>query len=252
MHLYIGSKLNSFWSLHRWLIMRAIDHQLEETVILLNVENIAQEIAQMSGADMVPVLVDDRQTIWDSLAIAEYLQEKFPDKPIWPANLQTCSHARCLGVEMHPSFTALRGACRMNLGKWYPRKDRGADVATKAARIEHFWLKARQNFGHSTDVLFLDGEFCAVCVIFAPVVTRLDTYDIPVSDQVRIYLDTVLNHPAFVEWRTEAMKATLILEHDEVDKWRLKIYVLTWPKHHQLPALEVQTHVTSTTTIALS
>lgn len=203
MHRYIGSKLNSSWSLRPWLLMRAIDHQIEEAVILLNVENIAQEIAKMSGAGEVPVLVDDGQTISDSLAIAEYLQEKFPDKAIWPANLQACSHARYFGAEMHPSFTAPRGACPMNLGKCYPRKDRGADIATDAARIEHFWLEARQNFGYSTDVPFLDGEFCAADAMFAPVATRLDTYDIPVIDQVRSYLDTVLSYPAFVEWRTE-------------------------------------------------
>ena len=218
MHLYIGNKLYSSWSLRPWLLMRALGLKFDETVIPLNVETTAQAIAKVSGAGKVPVLVDDGQTVWDSLAITEYLQEKFPDKPVWPANPQARTHARCLSAEMHSSFMALRGACPMNLGKHYARKDRGADVATDAARIDHIWLEARQNLGQSTDAPFLYGEFCAADAMFAPVVTRLDTYDIPVSDPARAYMDAVLGHPAFIEWRTAALKEPWIIEQDEVDE----------------------------------
>ena len=218
MHLYIGNKLYSSWSLRPWILMRAFDINFDETVIPLNVETTKEEIAKVSGAGKVPVLVDSGQTIWDSLAIAEYLQEKFPDTPVWPTNPRARTHARCLSAEMHSSFTALRGACPMNLGKRYARTDRGADVAADAARIEQLWTEARKNFGQSTDAPFLYGEFCAADAMYAPVVTRLDTYDIPVSDQTRAYMDAVLGHPAFIEWREAALQETWIIEQDEVDE----------------------------------
>ena len=172
MHLYIGNKNYSSWSLRAWLLLRAFGLDFEETLIPLDEADTAEKIRVVSEAGKVPVLVDHGQTIWDSLAIAEYVHERFPDAGVWPTETQARAHARSSSAEMHSSFVGLRGACPMNLAKRFVRKDRGADVAADVARIQDLWVEARDRFGSNGNGPFLYGAFSAADAMYAPVVTR--------------------------------------------------------------------------------
>ncbi|MEM8976170.1 MAG: glutathione S-transferase family protein [Pseudomonadota bacterium] len=218
MHLYIGNKNYSSWSLRAWLLLRAFDLEFEETLIPLDEEDTAARIHLVSEAGKVPVLVDRGQTIWDSLAIAEYVHELFPDTGIWPADAQARAHARSSSAEMHSSFVGLRGACPMNLAKRFARKDRGADVAADVTRIQDLWIEARDRFGSSSGDPFLYGAFSAADAMYAPVVTRFETYNIEVRQESRAYMDAILNHPAFDEWRNAGLQEAWIIDQDEVDE----------------------------------
>ena len=221
-HLYIGNKLYSSWSLRAWILMRAFDLTFQETVIPLDEADTAANIRALSPAGKVPFLVDDGHLIWDTSAIAEYLHEKFPDKQIWPRNDKARAHARSISAEMHSGYMALRSACPMNLGKRYSRRDRGADVAADVSRIESNWNDARLQYGSASGGAFLYGDFSAADAMYAPVVTRLDTYDFPVNEQSRAYMDAILHHPAYVEWRDAALQETWIIAADEVDEPAIK------------------------------
>ncbi len=117
---------------------------------------------------------------------------------------------------MHAGFTAIRNACPMNLRKQFAYKDRGADVTRDAVRIQQMWVECRRRY--SSEGPFMFGGFSAADAMFAPIVTRFETYSIPVDDDVRAYMDTVLSMPAFLEWKTVGVQEAWVLEHDEVDE----------------------------------
>lgn len=218
MHLYIANKCYSSWSLRPWILLREFDIPFAETIIPLDEPDTAARIQAISAAGRVPVLVDGVVKIWESLAILEYIAERFPDKPVWPRAPAARAHARAISSEMHAGFMALRGACPMNLAKRYHRRDRGPGVAGDVARITAIWQEARGSFGQAAGGDFLYGAFSAADAMYAPVVTRLDTYDVAVSSAARDYMDAVLAHPAFVAWRAAALKEDWIVPSDEVDE----------------------------------
>jgi glutathione S-transferase len=123
--------------------------------------------------------------------------------------------ARSVAAEMHAGFGALRSACPMNLGKRYAARDRGEAVARDVARVTAIWREAREQFGGGP---FLFGGFSAADAMYAPVVTRLDTYAIPVDPVSRAYMDTILGLPAFREWLEAALDEPWVIAHDEVDE----------------------------------
>jgi glutathione S-transferase len=216
MKLYIGNKLYSSWSLRPWILMTALDIPFEETVIPLYVPGSKGQILDVSPGGKVPCLVDGDVTVWESLAIIEYLHERFPQKGVWPADVKARAEARAASNEMHAGFQALRGACPMNLSKRFAPRDLGSDVADNLRRLEGLWSDFRRRHGAGGQFLF--GAFGAADAMFAPVVTRLDTYQVPVSSETRRYMDAVLSHPAFVSWRNAALKETWSLDYYE-DGW---------------------------------
>ena len=224
MHIYIGNKLYSSWSLRGWLLLAAFDIPFEETIILLDEPDTANKIQAVSRAGRVPVLIDGGIIVWESLAIAEYLHDKFPDKEIWPRDGAARAHARAVSSEMHAGFAALRGACPMNLGKRYQRRDRGGDVAADVARIEDLWREARAEFGAQTGEAFLYGKFCAADAMYAPVATRLDTYDFDVQPGTAAYIAAIKQHPAFVAWNAAALQEPWIVPSDEVDEEPVEVF----------------------------
>ncbi len=153
------------------------------------------------------------QAIWESLAIMEFLHERFPDKGVWPRAPAARAHARAIASEMHAGFQALRNVCPMNLAKRFAPRDLGSDVADNVRRLEGMWSDCRRRFAAGGDFLF--GDFCAVDAMYAPVVTRLDTYQVPVATETRQYMNRVLAHPAFVKWRTEALAEPWVIDHYE-------------------------------------
>lgn len=222
MHLTIANKLYSSWSLRPWLAMSVLGIPFDETVIPLYQADTKARILAVSPTGKVPCLTDGDVTVWESLAIIEYLAEKFPEKPVWPRAAKARAHARSAANEMHAGFQALRQACPMNLGKRFARKDRGAEVAANVARLSALWKEARTVFGGKGP--FLYGEFSATDAMFAPVVTRLDTYQIEVDAETRAYMDAVLSHPAFIAWRDAALQEPWHLPHYEEGETPVEIF----------------------------
>lgn len=228
--LVIGNKCHSSWSLRPWLLLKQFGIPFEEVLIPFTDPIDSPEwkgaIAQYTPAGRVPVLVDNGLSVWDSLAIMEYVADRNPDLPIWPRDPSARAIARSISAEMHSGFQALRNACPMNLGKAYAGRDRGERVAKDVARVTAIWRDMRNFFG--TDKAapgpFLFGAFSAADAMFAPVVTRFDTYSLPVDRLMRDYMNAVLATPAFAEWRAAALQETWVVPEDEVDETPIAVY----------------------------
>ncbi len=218
MRLLIGNKCYSSWSLRAWLLLKAMGIAFEEQLVLLDEPGFKDAVfkAAPGSGGTVPTLIDGEIAVWETLAIAEYLHDRFPDAGIWPADPAARAHARAIASEMHAGFSALRVACPMNLGKRYAARDRGEAVARDVSRITGLWRQARERFG--ADGPFLYGDFGAADAMFAPVVTRLDTYAIAVDPVSQAYIDAVLAHPAYRDWLSGALAEPWIVAHDEVDE----------------------------------
>ena len=214
MLLVIANKLYSSWSLRPWILMRALDIAFEEEVIAMDQANSKARMLARGPTGKCPVLINGETTVWESLAIIEYLAEAFPEKQIWPRVAKARAHARAISSEMHAGFQPLRQACPMNLSKRFKPRDFGPDVAASVARIEALWREARGRFGDQAGGPFLYGAFGAADAMYAPVVTRLDTYQIPVAADTRLYMDAILQHPALLDWRRAAV----------AEPWRMPKY----------------------------
>ncbi len=216
--LVIGNKNYSSWSLRPWIAMKVAGIAFDEVVIPLYEPGSREAILQYSPGGKVPVLIDGDQHVWESLAILEYLAEKFPNARLWPADARARGHARVVATEMHAGFQDLRKACPMNL--WLPVKHQPqADgVMDNVRRIDALWNDCRIRFGQGGAFLF--GSFGAADAMYAPVVSRLHTYGLPVSATARGYMDAVLALPAWADWRAAALKETWVMQHNEPD-WPL-------------------------------
>lgn len=218
LHLIIGNKNYSTWSLRPWMAMTMAGIPFHETVIPLDMPDTKDRIAEHSKAGRLPVLHHGKLAIWESLAIMEYLAEIFPDKHLWPKAVGARAMARSVANEMHAGFSALRNACPMNLRR--PRRKVAMSDAVHAdvARIEAIWRECRTRHGKDgKNGKFLFGKFGIADAMYAPVVTRLDTYDIDVADDTRAYMDAVMATEAFRSWKEAGLKETWIVPSDEVD-----------------------------------
>jgi len=215
LQLVIGNKNYSSWSMRPWMALTMAGIPFRETLIPLDTPETAALVSVHSPAGRVPVLRHGRQTVWESLAIMEYLAELFPEKHLWPKAVSARAIARAVANEMHAGFGALRNACPMNLRR--PRKPvpMSEQVLKDVARIEQIWRDCRTNFGKGGKFLF--GRFSIADAMYAPVVSRFDTYAIPVADDTRAYMDTIMHTAAFTAWREAALKETWIVHADEVD-----------------------------------
>jgi len=213
--LVIGNKNYSSWSFRPWIDMKAAGLPFDEVVISLNAEDFKARVSKISGTGKVPVLVDGDVQVWESLAILEYLAEKFPAAKLWPADAAARAHARAVASEMHAGFLPLRRACPMN--QWRPVKPRelNADAMANVRRIDAMWTDCRTRFGKGGPFLF--GAFGAADAMYAPVVARFHTYDIAVGDAARSYMKAVMALPAWAEWTSAALKEPWVLAEDEVD-----------------------------------
>lgn len=213
--LVIGNKLYSSWSLRPWLLMKQLGVAFDEILIPLDLPDTKAQVLKHSPAGKMPVLIDGDVTVWETLAIMEYVGEAF-GVPVWPADRRARAMARAVASEMHAGFPALRSACPMNLGKKYARKDRGEAVARDVARFAEIVTEAREQFGAGGPFLF--GAFSAADAMYAPLATRLDTYSIPLDGTTKAYVDAVLSLAAFREWREAGLKESWIVDADEVDE----------------------------------
>lgn len=214
--LVVANKNYSSWSLRAWIAMRQLGIDFEEEVIALDEPDTARNIARHSGAGRLPVLHHGDLTVWESLAILEYLAELFPDKGFWPGDLGARTRARAICHEMHAGFTALRSACPMNLRRPHRplAKPVGDDVRADVARIETIWRECRSRYGK--DGPFLFGRFTIADAMYCPVATRFETYELPVHRESRAYMDAVLGTKAFGEWKEAAFREPWRIAADEV------------------------------------
>jgi len=216
--LIIGNKNYSSWSLRPWIAMRVAGIAFDERVIPLYEPGSREQILKYSPSRKLPVLIDDGQPVWESLAILEHLAEKFPQAGFWPADSRARSHARAIATEMHGGFQALRRNCPMNL--WLPAKKRPQpeEVMNDVHRIDAILSDCRARFGQSGP--FLYGAFGAADAMFAPVATRIRTFELTVGPVANAYIDAILSLPTFVEWRVAALKEPWVMRHNEPD-WPL-------------------------------
>ena len=203
MHLVIANKLYSSWSLRPWMVMTALGIPFTETVIPMKQPDSRERILKYSPTGKCPVLIDGDVTIWESIAIIEYLAERFPDRGIWPRDLKARAHARAISAEMHAGFQALRQNCPMNLAARFAPKDWHDGVKADIARLEEMWAGTRKRFGVGGPFLF--GAFSAADAMYAPGVTRLDTFQHAVKPETRAYMDAILRHSALMKWRIAAL-----------------------------------------------
>jgi glutathione S-transferase len=215
LHLIIGNKNYSSWSFRPWLAMAVAGIPFEETVISLEAQDFKARVTAVSGAGRVPVLIDGDTHIWESLAILEYLAEKFPHAGLWPAQAAARAHARAVASEMHAGFLPLRRQLPMNV--WRPVKARALDDDAKAnvTRIDAIWSECRTRFG--ADGPFLYGAFGAADAMYAPVIWRFHTYAVEVGAVARAYMGAMMALPAWIEWREAARREPWVLPHDEID-----------------------------------
>ncbi len=213
LHLIVGNKNYSSWSFRPWIGMKAAGIAFEETVISLEAKDFKARITALSGAGKVPVLIDGDVRVWESLAILEYLAEKFPAAALWPGHAGARAHARAVASEMHAGFQPLRRQLPMNM--WRPVKPRAldAEAAANVARIDAIWSECLAKFGGP----FLFGKFGAADAMFAPVVSRFHTYGVEVGAVARSYMSAVMALPAWSKWRAAALREPWVLPNDEVD-----------------------------------
>jgi glutathione S-transferase len=213
--LVIGNKNYSSWSMRPWLALRASNIPFEEVFIPLYTDNPAdkQRILSFSRAAKVPSLVDGDITVWDSLAIIEYLAERFPQAKLWPEDRAMRAHARSISAEMHSGFVPLRSECGMNLHRPVGAIALSTDAKANVARVEEIWRDCRQRYGKGGPFLF--GVFTGADAMYAPVVHRFRTYAIEVGAEARAYMETMMALPAFREWTEAGLAETLRIEKFE-------------------------------------
>ncbi len=210
--LVIGNKNYSSWSMRPWLALRANNIQFEETFIPLYTGAVdKQRILDVSSAGKVPILVDGDITVWDSLAIIEYLAEKFPEKKLWPDDRASRARARSISAEMHSGFAALRDECGMNLHRPVGAVALSEEACGNIVRIQEIWTECLTRHGGP----FLFGGFGGADAMYAPVVHRFRTYAIEVTSVVRRYMEAMQALPAFQEWTRDGLAETIIIDKFE-------------------------------------
>jgi len=213
MKLIIGNKNYSSWSFRPWIGLKAAAIAFDEEVIPLYAEGSKEQILAHSPAGKVPVLIDGATHVWESLAILEYAAEKFPDAHLWPSDPAARAHARAISTEMHAGFAALRNECGMAMWRPPARKDLSDDAKANIARIQALWTDARTRFGAGGPFLF--GRFSAADAMYAPVVSRFETYAIDVTAPVAAYMQAMIALPAWQEWRRAALNESWVIPQFE-------------------------------------
>ena len=213
MKLVIGNKNYSSWSLRPWLLLRQAGIPFEEERIGFNDPDFGERVRRYSPAGRVPVLVDGDVVVWDSLAIAEYLAEKFPEKKLWPQSAEARARARSICAEMHAGFAALRHRLSMNCEARIPLGALELAVQRDVDRVVEIWSDAREHSGAEGPFLF--GQFGIADAYFAPVVLRFVTYVIPLPASAAAYVEAVTSLAPVKEWLASACAEDDFVAADE-------------------------------------
>lgn len=202
MKLVIGTKRYSSWSLRPWLALKMAGLPFDEIEITLRQPETKAEILKHSPSGKVPCLLRDGLAVWDSLAICEYVADLNP--ALWPLEAEARAVARSVSAEMHSGFMALRNACAMDVCDSLPMAEIPEDVQADITRIKAIWNDCRARFGQEGPFLF--GQFSIADAMYAPVVTRFTTYNLPLDPVSQAYCDAVWALPALQQWKKEACR----------------------------------------------
>lgn len=220
--LYIGNKNYSSWSMRPWVLLRQSGIAFEEVMVRFGDDTFAanssfkQAVLAVNPGGRVPVLVDDGLAVWDTLAIAEYAAERFPEKQLWPQDVQARARARSVCAEMHAGFSALRNACPMNIEAFLPQvgaivwRDQPA-VRADVQRLVAMWTELLEQ--HKGPMLF--GEFSIADAYFAPVCMRLKNFALPVPAHITDYIQRVCALPGVKAWIEDALAEEDFVIFDE-------------------------------------
>ena len=220
MQLYIGNKNYSSWSMRPWVLLRQAGIPFDEVKLRFDAfspeSKFKTELARISPAGRVPVLVDGDLAVWDTLAIAEYLAERFPEKKLWPQDVKARARARSVCAEMHSGFGSLRSHFPMNIEAALPEVGQRvlaeqAGVRDDLARLVGMWSALLEASGGP----MLFGPFSIADAFFAPVVMRLNTYRVPVPAPISAYLQRVTALPGIAAWITDALAERDFLDFEE-------------------------------------
>ena len=218
--LYIGNKNYSSWSMRPWVLLKQADIPFQEVKIRFDALDAESEfkrsVLKVNPAGRVPALADDGFVVWDTLAIAEYVAEKFPEKNLWPQDVKARARARSVCCEMHSGFSALRSHCPMNIEASLPEIGRlvwrdQAAVRSDVQRIVSMWTQLLEQSGHK----MLFGEFSIADAYFAPVCMRLRNYGLPVPGHITDYIRRVCALPGVKAWMDEALQEKTFVDFDE-------------------------------------
>jgi glutathione S-transferase len=212
MRLYIANKNYSSWSFRPWIAMVAKGVKFDEVLVPFLADGPNPKYAKFSPTSLVPVLEDGKVKVWESLAILEYLAEKYPARGFWPENRADRAHARSLASEMHGGFRALRNAAPMNMRRPVKPLAASPEVRADVARIEAIWASCLKKSRGP----FLFGEFSNADAMFAPVVNRLEKYALSNHGAVKQYTRAMRALPAWMKWEKAALAETAVIPRDEV------------------------------------
>jgi glutathione S-transferase len=220
MKLYIANKNYSSWSMRPWVMLKQAGIDFEEVMVRFDgfdaQSQFKQTLKDINPVGKVPVLVDGDLAVWDTLSIAEYAAEKFPDKQLWPAKVADRARARSICAEMHSGFAGIRSACPMNIDAYLPEigalalRDKEA-VRQDLKRIDSLFSSLLQ--AHKGSMLF--GEFSIPDAYFAPVVMRIKTYALPVSKETQAYIDRLCAMPGVKAWIEDALAEKDFIDFEE-------------------------------------
>ena len=211
--LVIGNKAYSSWSLRPWILLRQADIPFEEVLIPLYEPGSTDAILRYAPTGKVPCLIDGSITVWESLAICEYIAEQHPDKTLWPRDKAVRAEARALAAEMHSGFSALRQHFPMNVRRTLKHRAHPSEVGRDLARFSAMVESMRARFAGAGP--FLAGEFSIADAMFAPVATRCRTYALRLPSRAQAWVDHLLGLPAMQEWYAAAAAEPWILAGSE-------------------------------------
>ena len=210
--LIIANKKYSSWSMRPWIALKAKEIQFEEELSQFDEDTNHEHFWEFSPTKKVPVLQHGTQTIWETFAILEYIAELFPDKGLWPTDRADRAHARCVANEMHAGFPDLREQCPMNMARTPSRLVLTEETLTDVLRVDRIWAECLAKYGGP----FLFGDFTIADAMFAPLVSRIETYEIPKTHAMEAYCATINALPAFQEWDIAGKAEPWICPHMEV------------------------------------
>ena len=217
--LIIGNRAYSSWSMRGWLAVKQSNEEFEEYVVPMfdadwEKRREGDEFAPSLGK--VPIMWDGECVVWDSLAIIEFLADRYGGDLYWPADETARGMARSMAAEMHSGFANLRRELPMNVRKSFAPREISEPVREEIDRILQLWAQARARFGGTGQFLF--GDWCAADMMYAPVVTRFITYAVPVPSFAAVYMKAVLSHPDVSEWIDKAQDEPWVIDQYEVDR----------------------------------
>lgn len=212
--LVIGNKNYSSWSLRPWVMMKHFNVDFTEKKIPLFTKTTQFELSKFPSDYKVPILQDSDLVVWDSLAIVEYISEKYLNSTGWPADEKARAEARAMSAEMHSSFIQVRTEMPMNCRRTISPIGLSEKAQQEVERIKWLWTQSRTKYGDLGEWLF--GDYSIADAMFAPVVMRFVSYAVPLTGQVQEYIQTVLKQPGIIEWMEAARSEKEIIQESEL------------------------------------